>query len=96
MSNDNDETINDEVRSQAEYRFNQQRQNSRGTNQNVRMYTTAELQEMLRLYDNEDTRNEAIARATRFLNNLLNKKADFERTAFGSVQQILGTIDPPT
>ena len=156
MSDDNDETIDYDARSQAEYRFNQQRQLSDIANQNnrkgptdtpvgqneivdedhpqeeefvvknidapaehgedqpqvdeqldevidqkptpqdenqaVQIYSNEDLQEILRLYQDDATHDNAIAFATQFLEDFINGHADVDDDALESLQQIINTF----
>ncbi len=164
MSDDNDETIDYDARSQAEYRFNQQRQLSDIANQNnregptdtpveqneivdedqpqveefvdenidapaehdedqpqvdeqldepidtpidevidqkptpqdenqaVQIYSNEDLQEILRLYQDDATHDDAIAIATQFLEDFINGHADVDDDALESLQQIVNTF----
>lgn len=57
-----------------------------------RVYGKSELQEILDLYANQDSRDEAIARAEQLLKDFVNENADVEQDALEDFQKIIETF----
>ena len=57
-----------------------------------RVYNKSELQEILDLYADQDSQNEAITRAEQLLKDFVNEDADIEQSALGEFQKIIETF----
>ena len=57
-----------------------------------KIYNKSELQEILDLYANQDSRNEAITRAEQLLQDFANETADIEQDALEDFKKIIGTF----
>ena len=57
-----------------------------------KVYGKSDLQEILDLYTNQDTRDEAITRAEQLLNDFVNGNADIEQSALEDFQKIIETF----
>ena len=59
-------------------------------------YGKSELQEILDMYANQDTRDEAITRANQLLTDFVNEDADIEQDALEQFQSIIETFGMET
>ena len=57
-----------------------------------KVYGKSDLQEILDLYANQDSRDEAIARAEQLLKDFVNEDVDIEQSALEEFQKIIETF----